>query len=366
MSIFALILKICSLTSSSPVRSMTLSIASFCTPSTRLWCSHLSRARDGTEGRNEVRLCGCIEGLFPPLWGWLDVERVDWGGFAFVFPVADAGAWSPACFAAFFTRFFSSSISFIFCRFSLSLSLTAWISAALSLSNCNWASSSVMSKSCWRCAASRCSWASRASLAWFARRFISFSQDAHLSGRLWEHFHFSWWIFAGHGSTKGWLQGIVLWTSGCPGPSRRGWHFLEQVWTPQLRSEPLHETRKIFKRNAKSGESYHGSVHPPSGAELSNSAGDLIKAVIVGCRSHLVGKPSYMWPPFRKRPKNFVHKSPPDLEDLKVRELPIRMRPSRARDIRTLRRSGEFMNPIVPLEFDLVKLVTMISLSSPW
>lgn len=123
--------------------------------------------------------------------------------------------------------------------------------------------------------------------------------------------------------------------------------------------------REFSTHNTECKGSYHGSVHPPSGARLSNSAGDLIKAVVFGCRSHLMGKPSYMWPLFRKRPKNFVHNSPPDWEDLKVWELPIRMRPSRARDKRTLRRSGDFMNPIAPLEFDLVKLATTISLSSP-
>lgn len=60
------------------------------------------------------------------------------------------------------------------------------------------------------------------------------------------------------------------------------------------------------------------------------------------------------------------HNSLPFREALNVVELPIMIIPLRARERRTLTRSGEYMNPMSPLALLRVKEMMTISDSSPW
>lgn len=111
---------------------------------------------------------------------------------------------------------------------------------------------------------------------------------------------------------------------------------------------------------------YQGSVQPPSGECSSKSSGRPISRIQLGCLWHFIGRPLYMYPPLRRRSKNWLQSCPPFLERSKVDEFPTRIRPFRAREMRTLRRSGELMNPMKLRGFERQRLATIMSLSSPW
>ncbi len=85
---------------------------------------------------------------------------------------------------------------------------------------------------------------------------------------------------------------------------------------------------------------YHGSLHPPSGHSMSKSTIPRNILVRFGCRSHFTGSPLYMQPDCLSKLNSCFHSSLPFRASRKVCGLPIIIRPSRARESRTFKRSG--------------------------
>lgn len=74
----------------------------------------------------------------------------------------------------------------------------------------------------------------------------------------------------------------------------------------------------------------------------------------------------YKCPLSSSKENSFVHVSWPVWADLKVAALPIKMSALRARDSRTLRRSGLERKPMSLSGLLLTKEATTMSLSWPW
>lgn len=190
------------------------------------------------------------------------------------------------------------------------------------------------------------------------------------------------------------MQSTRTWQAACA--CRLEWHRLVHLWPHAITAS-------------------HGSVHPPSGACFSNSAGAAISRARP-CRSHCPGNPgstgmlssTFSHVPGRTpAPTDPCRGFPCELEDassvgysinasftsmrsvefseqplrrpsggplsarlprLPRRQLglPTRMRPSRARERSTLMRCGSFRKPILPLQLLRVREAMMMRASSPW
>lgn len=112
--------------------------------------------------------------------------------------------------------------------------------------------------------------------------------------------------------------------------------------------------------------SHQGLLQPPPGHFFSNSSGLRGTAPLILCRSHRVGKPSYMCPRATKESINWFQGESFAGDSLKVSASPTRISPSRARESRTLSRSLDAMNPISRRELLRVREEITMSLSSPW